>query len=106
MSDIAADARAQDQTDDALRFAIECDERSFAIEHSAARKTHDIVEKSQRPAKRVVLIIDERIDMAAIRCGNHGRRGLVVSLIPGPDLYLRRSRILWRACFPHGQHHE
>ena len=53
--------------------------RRLRIEHAASGKTHDVVEKAQRSAQRVVLIVDLRIHVAAIRRRDHGGRGLIVS---------------------------
>src|SRR5450631_362229 len=106
MAYVAAHARAQDQADQTLRLTIQGYERRLGVEHAASREPHDVIEEAQRSAESMVLVVDLGIDVAAIRSGNDGRRGLVVAVYPWSNFnFGMRGNFLGRN-FPQRQRHE
>ena len=87
MSNIVAHPGTQDQPDQASRPLVHGYERTLGIERSAARKTHNIVQKTQRPAQSAVLIVDLGIDVAAIGARNQSGSRLVI--LPPPSVEFR-----------------
>ena len=66
------------------------DIRSLWIEGPASRKSHNVIQETQRPTKRPVLIVDLRVHVIPIRSRNQSRRSLVILLSPRTNLELRR----------------
>src|SRR5438270_7680972 len=85
MTDVVAHPGAQNQTNQASRALVHCYERTFGVECAAAGKAHNIVQKSQRPAKRTILVVDLRIHMSTVSRSDYRGGRLVVLLRPAPD---------------------
>src|SRR5262245_37390919 len=82
MPNIVADPRAKDESDHAAAALVNRHEGRFRIERAAARKSNDVTQKTQRAAKRPVLVVDVSIDMPAV-CGADDRSsGLMILVRP------------------------
>src|SRR5215472_9724042 len=95
VSHIFPDTRAKYQPDRRLGRLMNCHERRFRIEDTAAGKPHDIVQEAHGTRAREVLIVDLGVDVVAIRSGNDACRSLIILLQPSPYSDLLR-RIEYR----------
>src|SRR5271168_554674 len=92
MAHVITNSRAQDQPNQILSLAVHGSIRRFRIEQPASWKANDVIQKAQRSAQRVVLVVDLSIHVVTIRRGNHGGGRLVVRFRPSPDLNIRKRR--------------
>src|SRR5208337_3854753 len=58
VSNVIADARAEEDSDAGLGGAMHGDERSGGIEDSAAGEAHDVVQEAQRSGDGAVLVVN------------------------------------------------
>jgi len=92
VSDIGADARAEQDSDAGVGGTVESDERGGWIEDSAAGKANDVVQKAQGAGDGAVLVVDVAIDVSAIGGGDDVGGRLVVNLAPAMNLNLAGKR--------------
>ena len=75
------------------------------VEDSAARETHNVVQKTKRSAQGAILIVDFRIHMPPICRRNHPGGRLIVRFRPPPNFDFRSS-VAFRLVAVQWQRHE
>src|SRR5271157_3503757 len=85
VSNVISYARTKNEPDQRVARPINGHERRIRIEHAAAGKAHDVVEKAHRAGIGAVLVVDFGVDVHAIRRRDNACRGLVILIDPAAN---------------------
>src|SRR5260370_1396375 len=103
---VLAHAGAQDEPDQSFRLAIQGYVGRLRVEDATSREANDVIEKTQRAAERMVLVIDLSIDVSAVCRSNDSGRGLVVPIRPRTDFNIGMRTNRFRCRLSQRQSHE